>query len=156
MIGTSNDRLFRRLAKALDHPEWLHEPRYGSNAERCRNRAGLEGQIADLLRTKPTAHWVAVFNANDVPNDAVQSVEQVLQDPQLAALSAFAEVGLCGEEPAIVPRLPIALSATPAGPAGPPPALGEHSRAILREAGYADTEIDELIRGGACGAPPAA
>ena len=156
MIGTSNDRLFRRLAKALDHPEWLHEPRYSSNTERCHNRAGLEGQIADLLQTKPTAHWVAVFNANDVPNDAVQNAEQVMQDPQLAALNAFAEVGLCGEEPAIVPRLPIALSATPAAPAGPPPALGEHSRIILREAGYVDAEIDELIRSGACGAPPAA
>jgi crotonobetainyl-CoA:carnitine CoA-transferase CaiB-like acyl-CoA transferase len=152
MIGISNDRLFRRLAKALHHTEWLHEPRYSSNAERCRNRAGLEGQIADLLRTKPTAHWVAVFNANDVPNDAVQNAEQVMNDPQLAALDAFAQVGLCGYEPAIVPRLPIALSLTPAAPAGPPPGLGEHGRAILREAGYADAAIDELIRNGACGA----
>jgi crotonobetainyl-CoA:carnitine CoA-transferase CaiB-like acyl-CoA transferase len=48
--------------------------------------------------------------------------------------------------------LPIALSLTPAGPAGPPPALGEHSRVILREAGYPDAAIDELIRSGACGA----
>jgi crotonobetainyl-CoA:carnitine CoA-transferase CaiB-like acyl-CoA transferase len=152
MIGTSNDRLFRRLAKALDHTHWLDDPCYSSNAERCRNRAGLEGQIADLLRTKPTAHWVALFNANDVPNDAVQNAEQVMRDPQLAALNAFAEVGLGGEEPAVVPRLPIALSLTPAAPAGPPPKLGEHSRVILREAGFGDSEIDDLIRGGACGA----
>jgi crotonobetainyl-CoA:carnitine CoA-transferase CaiB-like acyl-CoA transferase len=73
-----------------------------------------------------------------------------MQDSQLAAINAFAEIGLCGEQPAIVPRLPIALSLTPATPAGPPPRLGEHSRAILREAGYADAEIAELIRGGAC------
>jgi crotonobetainyl-CoA:carnitine CoA-transferase CaiB-like acyl-CoA transferase len=152
MIGTSNDRLFRRLAIALDRADWVDEPCYSSNAERCRNRARLEGQIADLLRTKPTAHWVEVFNENDVPNDAVQNAEQVMQDPQLAALDAFAEVELCGEEPALLPRLPIALSLTPAGPAGPPPALGEHSRAILREAGYPDAAIDELIRSGACGA----
>jgi crotonobetainyl-CoA:carnitine CoA-transferase CaiB-like acyl-CoA transferase len=112
----------------------------------------LEGQIADLLRTKPTAHWVAIFNENDVPNDAVQNAGQVLDDPQLAALHAFAEVELPGEDPAIVPRLPIALSRTHAGPAGPPPKLGEHSRAILREAGFADAEIDGLVRGGACGA----
>ena len=152
MIGTSNDRLFRRLAIALDRTDWLDELCYSTNAERCRNRAGLEGQISDLLRTKPTAHWVQVFNENDVPNDAVQNAQQVLQDPQLAALDAFAEVVLCGEEPAAIPRLPISLSLTPAVPAGPPPALGEHSRAILCEAGYRDIEIDELIRGGACGA----
>ncbi len=152
MIGTSNDRLFRRLAKALNRTDWLDEPCYASNAERCRNRAGLEGQISDLLRTKPTAHWVAIFNENDVPNDAVQNAEQVLRDPQLAALNAFAEVELPGEESALLPRLPIELSLTPAAPAGPPPQLGEHSRAILREAGYPDATIDKLIRSGACGA----
>jgi crotonobetainyl-CoA:carnitine CoA-transferase CaiB-like acyl-CoA transferase len=150
MIGISNDRLFRRLCKALDRTHWLDELCYSSNAERCRNRAGLEGQIADLLRTKPTEHWVAVFKENDVPNDTIQNAEQVLEDPQLAAINAFAEIGLCGEQPAVVPRLPIALSHTPAGPAGPPPALGEHSEIILREAGYADAEIEELIRCGAC------
>ena len=151
MIGISNDRLFRRLAKALDHTGWLEDSRYSSNAERCRNRAPLEGQIADLLLTKPTAHWVALFNKHDVPNDAVQNAEEVMHDPQLAALNAFAEVELFGEEPAVVPRLPIALSFTPAAPAGPPPALGEHTRAILREAGYNDAAIDALVRSGACG-----
>ena len=151
MIGISNDRLFRRLCKALDRTDWLDQLCYSSNAERCRNRAGLEGQIADLLRTKPTAHWVDVFKENGVPNDTIQNAEQVLQDPQLAALNAFAEVALGAEEPAIVPRLPIALSLTPADPAGPPPALGEHTRAILRDAGYADSVIDELLRSGACG-----
>ena len=152
MIGTSNDRLFRRVAKALGHAEWIDDPRYSSNAERCRNRAGLEGRIADLLRTQPTAHWVALFNANDVPNDAVQNAQQVLDDPQLAALNAFAEVSLGPDDSAIVPRLPIALSLTPAAPAGPPPSLGEHTRAILHDAGFTDTEIEQLIRTRACGA----
>ena len=151
MIGISNDRLFRRLSKALDRADWLEDARYSSNAERCRNRAVLEGEIADRLLTRPTSDWVALFNQHDVPNDAVQNAEQVLHDPQLAALDAFAEIGLCGEQPAVVPRLPIALSLTPAAPAGPPPALGEHTRAILREAGYAEAAIDELLRSGACG-----
>ena len=151
MIGISNDRLFRRLCKALDRMEWLDDPCYRSNAERCRNRAGLEGKITDLLRTKPIAHWVAVFKANDVPNDVVQNAGQVLEDPQLAAVNAFVEVGLSGEEPVVVPRLPISLSRNPVSPAGAPPELGQHSRAILREAGYLDPDIDDLIQGGACG-----
>ena len=155
MIGISNNRLFRRLCKALDRTHWPDELCYSTNAERCRNRAGLESQIADLLRTKPTAHWVSVFKENDVPNDIVQNAEQVLHDPQLAAINALAEIGLCGEQPATIPRLPIALSLTSASPAGPPPELGEHSRVILREAGYSDPEIDELVRVGACGAEAA-
>lgn len=155
MIGTSNDRLFRRLAKALGRAEWIDDPRYCSNAERCRNRAVLEGLIADLLRTRPTAHWVALFNANDVPNDAVQNAQQVLDDPQLAALNAFADVSLGPDDSAIVPRLPIALSLTPAAPAGPPPALGEHTRDILHAAGFTGPEIDQLILTRACAASAA-
>jgi crotonobetainyl-CoA:carnitine CoA-transferase CaiB-like acyl-CoA transferase len=76
----------------------------------------------------------------------------VLQDPQAAALDLFAQINLTGEQPIVLPRLPINLSLTPPVPKGPPPGIGQHSRAILHEAGYSDAEVDELIRIGACGA----
>jgi crotonobetainyl-CoA:carnitine CoA-transferase CaiB-like acyl-CoA transferase len=150
MIGISNDRLFRRLCAALGQEEWLHNPRFATNLERVRHRADLEGPIAGLLRAKPTAHWLQIFNQHDVPADAVQNSEKVLEDPQLAALDQLAEVALQGEAPGLVPRLPIGLSLTPPAVAGPPPRLGEHGHAILREAGYSDAEIEELVRSRAC------
>ncbi len=151
MIGISNDRLFRRLCAALGQNEWLSHPGYSTNAERVTNREKLESDIADLLGTQPTAHWVAILDQHDVPNDAVQNTEQVMRDPQLAALDAFAQVALAGEAACAVPRLPIELSVTPPEVAGPPPSLGEHARAILCEAGFAESEIAELIRAGVCG-----
>jgi crotonobetainyl-CoA:carnitine CoA-transferase CaiB-like acyl-CoA transferase len=75
-----------------------------------------------------------------------------MQDAQVAALGQLAPVALAGEEPAMLPRLPIELSLTPPSALGPPPAAGEHGRAILHEAGYTDAEIEELIRRGAVGA----
>jgi len=146
MIGISNDRLFRRLSAAVGHTEWPDDPRFASNVERVRNREILEAELADLIRICPTEHWLRVFNEHDVPSDAVQNAEQVLRDPQIAALGQMAETTLAGVESAGVPRLPFRLSATPAAPAGPPPALGEHSRVILGEAGYTPAEIDELVR----------
>ena len=84
-------------------------------------------------------------------NDPVQNPEQVLADRQVAALEQLAEVALGGEEgPALIPRLPIGLSMTPAAIQGSPPIVGEHSRAILREAGYEPDEIEALLRSGAC------
>jgi crotonobetainyl-CoA:carnitine CoA-transferase CaiB-like acyl-CoA transferase len=153
MIGISNDRLFRRLCKALGRTDWPSEARFASNAERVNNREELEGAIADILRGKTTSHWVELLDQHDVPNDAVQNAEQVMNDPQLRALDALAEVALAGEQAAIVPRLPVMLSGSPASISGPPPQLGGDGGAILREAGFTEQEISELVRCGACSIP---
>jgi crotonobetainyl-CoA:carnitine CoA-transferase CaiB-like acyl-CoA transferase len=150
MIGISNDRLFRRLCAALGRTEWAEDPRFRSNTNRVQNRDELDALIVEVLRVYPTSHWVDVFNKSDVPNDAVQNTEQVMQDPQVAALNQLAEIALAGEHPVAVPRLPIGLAVTPAAVSGPPPQLGEHSGAILREAGYSDAEIEGLVRLGVC------
>jgi crotonobetainyl-CoA:carnitine CoA-transferase CaiB-like acyl-CoA transferase len=150
MIGISNDRLFRRLCTAIGREDWLADPRFSTNASRVRNRADLEGPIADLVCKKPTENWLALFKQHDVPGDAVQNAEQVMDDKQAAALDQLAEVVLDGEGSAKIPRLPIGLSLTPPVVAGPPPKLGEHGRAILLEAGYSEAEIDELVRSRAC------
>lgn len=150
MIGISNDRLFRRLSAALGREDWLEDPRFRTSLDRVRNRAHLEGPIADLVCSKPTAHWLALFKQHDVPADAVQNAEQVISDPQVAALDQLAEVTLNGYGPVRIPRLPVSLSLTPGAVAGPPPKLAEHGRAILQEAGYGEAEIAELIQSRIC------
>jgi crotonobetainyl-CoA:carnitine CoA-transferase CaiB-like acyl-CoA transferase len=150
MIGISNERLFRRLCAALGREDWLEDPRFRTNLDRVRNRTHLEGPIAELVRSQPSAHWLALFKQHDVPADEVQNAERVIGDAQVAALDQLAEVMLDGQGPAKIPRLPIGLSLTPPSIAGPPPKLGEHGRAILQEAGYSDAEISELVQSRAC------
>lgn len=150
MLGISNDRLFRRLSAALGREDWLEDPRFRTSLDRVRNRAHLEGPIADLVKSKPTAHWLALFKEHDVPADAVQNAEQVIADPQVASLNQLAEVMLDGYGPVGIPRLPVSLSLTPAAVAGPPPKLAEHGRAILNEAGYSDAEIRALVESRVC------
>jgi crotonobetainyl-CoA:carnitine CoA-transferase CaiB-like acyl-CoA transferase len=150
MIGISNERLFRRLCSALGREDWLQDPRFRTNLDRVRNRVHLEGPIADLVCSQPSAHWLALFKQHDVPADEVQNAERVIGDAQVAALDQLAEVTLDGHGPAKIPRLPIGLSLTPPSIAGPPPKLGEHGRAILQEAGYSEVEIGELVQSRAC------
>jgi crotonobetainyl-CoA:carnitine CoA-transferase CaiB-like acyl-CoA transferase len=150
MIGISSDRQFHRLCVALGHEEWASDARFRANPERVANVDELENLIGEVLRTQPTAHWVKLLDENDIANDAIQKPGQVLNDPQAAALGLFAQLDLAGEQPVAMPRLPIGLSQTPPCFQGPPPSAGQHSRAILQEAGFSDAEIDDLIRAGAC------
>jgi crotonobetainyl-CoA:carnitine CoA-transferase CaiB-like acyl-CoA transferase len=147
MIGISSDQAFRRLAEALDRPEWAEDPRFRTNQDRVRNTPELDRSISGVMAKHPVSHWTAVLDARDVANDPVQTPEQVMADRQVAALGQLEEVCLDGEG-ALMPRLPLGFSLTPAAIQGPPPEVGEHSRAILREVGYSDEEIRELMESG--------
>jgi succinate--hydroxymethylglutarate CoA-transferase len=155
MIGISSDKAFRRLAEALGRLGWADDPRFSTNQSRVRNTLELERCISNILAAHPVAHWTSVLDRFDIANDAVQTPDQVLADRQTAALEQLEEVPLAREAGALLPRLPIGLSATPPRIQGPPPEVGEHSREILREAGYRDIEIDELERSGICYTAPA-
>jgi crotonobetainyl-CoA:carnitine CoA-transferase CaiB-like acyl-CoA transferase len=151
MIGISSDKAFRRLCEALDRPDWPNDLRFRTNVDRVANASVLEELISQTLRAHPVSHWSAVLDRHDVANDPVQNPEQVMADRQIAALGQLAEVALGGEDPALLPRLPIGFSLTPPILQGPPPQVGEHTWEILREAGYEPAEIEELIRAGICG-----
>jgi succinate--hydroxymethylglutarate CoA-transferase len=151
LIGISGDTAFRRLCRALENPQWADDVRFRTNPDRVRNTAELEQLITGVLQSRTVQHWSRVLDQHDVANDPVQDPDQVMRDPQIAALGQLGLVELEGEEPALVPRLPIGLSGNPPEIQGPPPQIGEHTRAILGEAGFAAGEIDELVEAGICG-----
>ena len=108
--------------------------------------------LHETLRQNTTAHWKALSDVHDVPVSAIQNSEQVLNDPQVAAINQFESIVLPGhpEKSVKVPRIPVHLSSSPAIDLGRPPSLGENSRAILMEAGYTESELNELVEKGAC------
>lgn len=152
MIGVSGDRAFGRLCTALGHPEWADDLRFAANPGRVANTPVLDEMMTEVLRAKPVEHWTAVLDEADVANDPLQNAEQVLADRQVAALGQLEAVALGEEGSAWLSRLPVELSATPPAIQGPPPKLGEHTRAVLREAGYSGEEIETLLQRAICGA----
>ena len=150
MIGISSDQAFRRLAEALGRPEWADDPRFRTNPDRVRNAPELDGCISAVLASHTVSHWTGVLDRHDVACDPVQTADQVMADPQVAALGQLEPIELAGQGSVLLPRLPLDFSLTPAAIQGPPPEAGQHTRAILREAGYGDAEIEDLLRGGIC------
>jgi len=147
-IGAANERLFRRLCDLLGHPEWATEPEFADNASRVRNRAALAARIEAVMRGESCAHWLALFEANDLPCGPINDYPHVFADPHVAARAMVVDV----EHPTLGTMKtlgsPIKMSATPPDPTRRAPMLGEHTDAVLHEAGYGASEIDALRRGG--------
>ena len=145
MIGISNDRLFQRLCNAIEKPAWTQDPLYCTNPLRVDNRLQLDAAIQAILIQHSTVHWTAIFDQYDVPASAIQNAEQVLNDPQVAALGLLHQVPLGSDGQATVPQIPIHLSVTPPVIPGAPPALNQHAHEILTEAGFTNSEIEALL-----------
>lgn len=86
MVGAGNDQLFRKLALALQRPEWADDPRFATNDGRVRNRQALIGPTEAVFRTKTTAEWSEILDRAGVPAAPIQSIDQVAKHPQTAAL----------------------------------------------------------------------
>jgi crotonobetainyl-CoA:carnitine CoA-transferase CaiB-like acyl-CoA transferase len=148
-LGGANERIFRKIGEVLGHPEWASLPEFADNAGRVRHRAALADRIEAITTAQPRAHWLALFEANDIPCGPINDYAQVFADPQVRAREMVVE----GEHPALgrIRTLgsPIKMSATPPHVRRRAPLLGEHTDDVLREAGYSAAEIAALRAGGA-------
>jgi crotonobetainyl-CoA:carnitine CoA-transferase CaiB-like acyl-CoA transferase len=103
------------------------------------------------LKQRSTAEWIARLEAQDVPCAPVLTRREMISHPQVVANGTVAEFDHPHAGRLRQARNPARFSATPAENRSGGPLLGEHTRKILAEAGYADDEIDRLIESGATG-----
>src|SRR3954470_18379075 len=66
-LGAANERLFRRLCDVLGHTEWGDDPAFADNACRVKHRDALAARIESITVTQPREHWLALFDASDIP-----------------------------------------------------------------------------------------
>ncbi len=111
--------------------------------------------VAEIFRSRSRAEWKAFNDEHDAMIEPVLDLDEALGSDLVRAREMVVEF----EQPELgtVRQLgaPIKLSRTPARPAAPAPALGEHTAEVLREAGYADGEVRELLEAGAVAGPTA-
>ena len=148
-VGAANDRLFARLSALLGHPEWTGDPQFADDTARVANRRALADRIEQVTRTRPRGHWLARLEAEGIPGGPINTYADVFADEQVAARGMVVET----QHPTLG-RLrtlgtPLKLSRTPLVAGRPAPLLGEHTAAVLREAGYSDTEVAQLRAAGA-------
>jgi crotonobetainyl-CoA:carnitine CoA-transferase CaiB-like acyl-CoA transferase len=148
MIAAGNDRLFAALCGALGWPELVSDPRFRTNADRVRNREELVALVTDLLRERGTREWTQLLSAAGVPAAPVADVEDVVSAEQTKALGMLQPVPHPSIPDLRLSSLPLSFDGERVAHRLPPPAVGEHTAEILREAGYEDAEIESLAADG--------
>ena len=150
VLAVGNDEQWRRFCGAARLPQLLDDPRFATNRGRVEHYDALRPPIAERLRSRERAAWIAELRAAGIPCGAVRDVAEVLTDPQIAARGMVAEVehetlGLLR-----VLGSPIKLSDTPSSIRQAPPTLGQHTEDILRgDVGLTAGEIADLRSAGA-------
>jgi len=130
-IGGANDRSFHRICEVLGHPEWKEMPEFLTDGMRIRNREDLAARIEAITTTQPRAHWLQLFDANNIPCGPINDYAQVFQDPQVIARELVVDVThpTLGAIKAL--GSPIKMSATPPDVRRRAPLLGEHTEEVL-------------------------
>ena len=129
IVAAANPRLWSRFCAAIGARSLEHHPLFADNSERVKNRAALKARISELFADKTVDWLIERLSAAGVPCGRVRALEEVLEDPQLAARDML--VGFAaGGRTVKVPGNPIKLSNVGPLPSTMPPALGEHTDAV--------------------------
>ena len=154
-IGAANQTNWLRLLAVLGAEALAEDPRFAHNRDRMANRAALVDALAPHFRTDGTEAWLARLEAGGVPAGPVLDVLAMQRDPQALAREMVVEVDHPRAGRMQTLGLPVKFSRTPGRVHGPAPLLGEHSRAILAEAGYDADAVAGLIARGVVRETPA-
>ena len=143
-IAAANDRFGQRLAPALGLGDLATDPRFAKNVDRVRHRADLEGRLERAIGEWDREPLLAELEKAGVPATPVNTVDQVMNDPQTAARAMIERVvhPRLGEIPVV--GTPVKFSRMRAGVRRSAPLLGEHTDEILKELGFGKDQITAM------------
>ena len=151
IIGCANQGLWERMCRAIGQDAMLDDPRYTTNTDRVEHRAECVGELSAVFAQKTTAHWVDLIVEAGVPCGPINTVADVVSNPQVLARNMIAEVDHPNIPNLKFPGSPLKLTDSPATIRRVPPMLGQHNEEILEEAGYSPEKIADLKERGVLG-----
>jgi crotonobetainyl-CoA:carnitine CoA-transferase CaiB-like acyl-CoA transferase len=151
LVNLQSDRHWPAFCEVSKRPDLLRDSRFVDAAARRDNGGALIAILDEVLITKTRAEWGALFDAAGVFWAPVQTVEDVINDPQAKANGAFIPVQISSGEKIELVATPVDFSATPAQTNTGAPELGQHTEEVLLAYGYSWEDLAKLRERGVIG-----
>jgi crotonobetainyl-CoA:carnitine CoA-transferase CaiB-like acyl-CoA transferase len=143
-VSASIQAMAKRLFETIGKPEMIEDPRFRTNTDRVKNRTIVDETVGAWFATKTREEALRIMRGASVTVGPVYSIADAMQDAHFREREIIVDVEdtELGKLPMhnILPR----LSETPGVWQKPAPGLGEHTDAVLKEAGYSAEEIAKL------------
>ena len=145
-LAAIGQTMWKRLCVALDAPQLIDEPGFGSDPERVQNRARVNAAVGAAFKTRSTADWTERLLKAGVPCGPIYTVDHMFEDPQVKHLGIARPMHHPELGDIEVVGLPMQFSRHPRdeGPLRPAPHQGDQTEAILSGLGYSPERIAEL------------
>ncbi len=149
-----NDKQWAAYFKVIGRPEMAADPRFATQEVRSQHYDAAYAFVADEMKKRTTAEWIEALEAADIQVQRMNSLADIVADPHLAAIGYFRMVEHPSEGRIRTMAVPSEWSDSQPEYRRHAPRLGEHTREVLREAGYSADRIERLIASGAAAVPP--
>jgi len=149
-----NDKQWKGFLEVIGRTELLETPEYATHEARSQNYDKAYAMVAAELKKRSTAEWIEAFERADIPVQRMNSLEDIVADPHLAAIGYLTSVEHPSEGRIKTLAVPSEWSDSKPEYRRHAPRLGEHTREVLREAGYDDAAIERLFSSGAARQAP--
>ena len=144
-----NDKQWKAFFELIGRQEMLSDPVFATYEARSQNYDRVYGFVADEMKTRTTAQWLEGLERADIPVQRMNSLDDIVADPHLAAIGYFTSREHPTEGRIRTMAVPSEWSESQPAFRRHAPRLGEHTREVLREAGLSDDSISALVRSGA-------
>ena len=145
MIAVGNDAIWERFCKVTDLEDLTYSDKFKTNPLRNENHSELKPLIQEKMYLKTTEEWMDIFTDNGVPNGPINTIDKVLDNPQLKARDMIVEVEHPTAGKLKMPGVPIKMSETQGTVRIPAPILGQHTEEVLSEMlGMTKEQVQDL------------
>jgi len=147
MLACGNQTFWNKLVIAMDRVDLIADPRFEGapwGIPEVENREALTEILAGIFRQKPRAYWLELLGNADVPCAPVNSRTEFMKDPQVLHNQMITDVIDPEYGPTRQMNISLEFGEYPGKIKGPAPMHGEHTRSVLKEFGFSDTEVDML------------